>query len=51
VLPHLKKEVNMVLEQYIAQDFNAHLVVGIPSFGKTFLQKYSNDVNSLSFRI
>jgi hypothetical protein len=30
VLPHLKKEVNMVLEQYIAQDFNAHLV--IPSF-------------------
>jgi hypothetical protein len=33
VLPHLKKAVNMVLEQYIAQDFNAHLVVmGIPSF-------------------
>jgi hypothetical protein len=22
----------MVLEQYIAQDFNAYLVVGIPSF-------------------
>jgi uncharacterized protein Usg len=33
VLLHLKKEVNMVLEQYIAQDFNAHpVVVGIPSF-------------------
>jgi hypothetical protein len=32
MLSHLKKEVNMVLEQYIVQDFNAHLVVGIPSF-------------------